>query len=558
VRLVRTDVAGFVGFAERGPLPPPGAIEFDARQYAVRLTSWEEYQATFGGFTPHGCLPYSVRAFFENGGTTCYVVRVAATDHEDRFEQPQAASLAIPGALGISTALTVTAVSAGNWGNRINLAVTPAGGDEFSLRVRLVPGRRLSRQGVEEEFYHRLSLDEKNPFFVGERVNRLSRLIRVEVNQGQTSPLFSAGTFARGPVWLEGGRDGLRGLRLRDVIGTPALLRGLRLLEEIDEVAILCIPDAVCERPAALPPRPVPLPDPCAPAPDPCAPLQVEKSGGASVVPDTIAEDETAMPPALDAAQIYQAMIDQCERLKDRVAILDTPAQLRTPAQVVRWRELFNTRFAALYFPWLKVPDPLELTGTTRRVPPSGHIAGIYARIDSQFGVQRPPANAALDFVTDVAEEIDDRQQENLNPFGVNAVRAFAGRGIRVWGARSLAGPGDSDWRFIHARRLMSMIEESVEDSMQWTAFEPNDDSLRRTVVHSLSVFLETIWRTGGLKGALPSEGFYVKCDETNNPPAVVEAGQLICEVGVAVAAPMEFLVFELRQQPDGAEIVEP
>src|SRR5262249_16621463 len=150
------------------------------------------------------------------------------------------------------------------------------------------------------------------------------------------------------------------------------------------------------------------------------------------------------------AAQIYQAMIDQCERLKDRVAIFDTPAQLRTPTQVVRWRELFNTRFAALYFPWLKAPDPLELKGPTPRVPPSGHAAGVYARIDNQFGVQQPPANAALDFVIDVTEEIDDQQQGNLNPFGVNAIRAFAGRGIRVWGARSLAGPGDSDWRYIH------------------------------------------------------------------------------------------------------------
>src|SRR5262249_31839138 len=153
-------------------------------------------------------------------------------------------------------------------------------------------------------------------------------------------------------------------------------------------------------------------------------------------------------PPALDAARIYQVMIDQCERLKDRVAIFDTPAQLRTSGQVVGWRDQFNTRFAALYFPWLKVPDPLELTGPTRPVPPSGHVAGVYARIDNPVGVQAPAANAALEFITDVVEEIDDRRQENLNPFGVNAIRAFAGRGIRVWGARSLAGPGDGDWRF--------------------------------------------------------------------------------------------------------------
>jgi phage tail sheath protein FI len=144
-----------------------------------------------------------------------------------------------------------------------------------------------------------------------------------------------------------------------------------------------------------------------------------------------------------------------------------------------------------------------------------------------------------------------------LNPHDVNAIRPFRGRGIRVWGARALAARDDNDWRFIHARRLMSMIEESVYKSMQWTVFEPNDFSLRRTLVHSLSVFLEAIWREGGLKGALPREGFYVKCDETNNPQAVVDAGQIVCEVGIAVAAPMEFIVFEIQQDPGGAAIVE-
>jgi phage tail sheath protein FI len=203
------------------------------------------------------------------------------------------------------------------------------------------------------------------------------------------------------------------------------------------------------------------------------------------------------------------------------------------------------------------VPDSLDAGQLTRPVPPCGHVAGVYAQIDNRFGVHRPPANVALEFVTDVVDEITALQQEELNPHDVNAIRPFRGRGIRVWGARALAARDDNDWRFIHARRLMSMIEESVYKSMQWTVFEPNDFSLRRTLVHSLSVFLEAIWREGGLKGALPREGFYVKCDETNNPQAVVDAGQIVCEVGIAVAAPMEFIVFEIQQDPGGAAIVE-
>jgi len=223
----------------------------------------------------------------------------------------------------------------------------------------------------------------------------------------------------------------------------------------------------------------------------------------------------------------------------------------------VDWRYEFHTRFAALYYPWLKVPDPLDVDRLARAVPPSGHVAGVYAQIDSRFGVHRPPANVALEFITDVVDEVTGLQQEELNPHDVNAIRSFRGRGIRVWGARSLAASGDNDWRFIHTRRLMSMIEESVYKSMQWAVFESNDFSLRRTLVHSLSVFLEAIWRQGGLKGALPSQGFYVKCDETNNPPALVDAGQVVCEVGIAIAAPMEFIVFEIRQNPAGATIAE-
>ena len=190
-------------------------------------------------------------------------------------------------------------------------------------------------------------------------------------------------------------------------------------------------------------------------------------------------------------------------------------------------------------------------------LPAAGHVAGIYARLDNQFGVGRPPANAALEFITDVADDVTDLDQQELNPYGINAIRAFPGRGIRVWGARSLAGEKDTDWWFIHVRRLMSMIEKSVEVSTRWAVFEPNDFSLRHTLAHSLSVFLEAIWRTGALKGTKPSDGFYVKCDQTNNPPAVVDVGRIVCEIGVAVAAPMEFLVFEIHQDPATANVVE-
>ena len=634
VRLVRTDVAGFVGFAERGPLPlpdallPAGAPQLKPTDLAIRLTSWTEFTAIFGGFIPYSSLAYAVRAFFDNGGTTCYVVRVAATHRQELLERPRVASVALPGgppeqvgrlataigkgetelvldtasklsgtlvavasegvtefsmviasdntdvtlgrktesahAAGESvfkypTALEVKAVSAGNWGNRVRLEFTPLidGSlvDQFSLRVTVDPGPDTS-QPNQEEFYKRLSLqktdDPNDPYYAGTVINQHSQLIRVEVKQpnllvgDRSASNLSAGPLRSGPIYLFGGRDGLDKVEALDFTGAPDEFRGMRILEEIDEVAILCAPDVVFEAPPIRPPRPEPPVRPCDPP---------QKAAE----PDPIAEDPTAIPPgfAAQAENIYRAMLDQCERLRDRVAILDPPAN-STRSQAVGWRNKFQTRFGALYYPWLKVPDSINSNGRTRPVPPSGHVAGVYARIDNLYGVHHPPANASLEFITDVVEEITAIHQEELNPYDVNAIRSFNGRGIRVWGARSLATKSDADWRFIHARRLMSMIEESVYKSTQWAVFEPNDYSLRKTLVHSLSIFLEGIWRQGGLKGAQTAQAFYVKCDETNNPPSVVDAGQIVCQVGVAVAAPMEFIVFEIRQAATGsAEITE-
>lgn len=545
VRAIRTDVVGFVGYAERGPLPD---ITSDKpHELAVRLTSWKEFQAVFGGLLPSSYLAYAVRAFFENGGTTCYVVRVAATTSGKLPLAEFTATCTLPGDKG--TALTIRAISPGHWGTRLKLTVTPlaagAAISEFALRVKLERGRDQSLL-PEEEFYSRLSLSEGSPFYAPARINRVSQLIHV--TRGMSSRLDVTALQRTDALQWQGGKDGLRDVSLRDFLGGMDDLRGLRLLEDVDEVSVLCAPDAVLAAPAVVRPRPLPPRGPCE------APLKEE----AAPPTDAAAPpDDTAQPPVLDAVRIYYAMIEQCERLRDRVVVLDPPPACRTIAQALAWRQQFSSSFAALYFPWLQVPDALALTGTTRTVPPSGHVAGIYARLDNQFGVQRPPANAPLEFVTDVEVEINDTVQEQLNPASINAIRNFPGRGIRIWGARSLAAPSQSEWRFVHARRLVSMLEEAIEDSMQWTTFEPNDETLRRTLAHSLTVFLESIWRTGGLQGTTPSQGFYVKCDETNNPPAVINAGQLVCEIGVAVAAPMEFIVFEVRRRPGATEIAQ-
>ena len=208
-------------------------------------------------------------------------------------------------------------------------------------------------------------------------------------------------------------------------------------------------------------------------------------------------------------------------------------------------------QFAAVYYPWMLVPDGLTNELATRRVPSSGHVAGVYAQVDNSVGVQHPPANIELAIrrgcgqggVQSAAGPVE-RAGDQRHPLRFPAA-AFASGAPGRWPLRTTT---QEQWWFIHVRRTMSMIEDSVEKSMQWTVFETNDDTLRSTLTHSLTAFLEQIWLSGGLKGATASEAFYVICDDTNNPQVQIDMGMLVCEVGVAIAAPMEFLTFQIQR----------
>jgi uncharacterized protein len=618
--LVRTDIAGFVGFAERGPLPEDCRPDtFDAAHVALKIRSWKEFQTKFGGVRPYGYLAYAVRAFFENGGDTCYVVRVAATTAPEAAQQPSRATFTLPssasalvGTIGpnvagftsdfqaatggtlapgdlvridgngisqlnhvadlahsrilwavkidpsiqsgatvtrFAPAFSVCAASRGNWGNAIRIRITPLDASTFALRVTVDTGP--NSVFAEDEFYRCLTLaDKTSATYAPTVLAQQSNLVRIVVPLGaQPLDLGVTPQLTAGQLYLQGGRDGLSAVTLRDFTGGPGDLRGLRLLEEIEDVGILAVPDAVYQG-VAEPLPPAQQVDPCRPTP--------------AVMSDPVADDPTAKPTPLalsDQQRVQLRMIDQCERLRYRVALIEPPDNTSI-AQMQRWASdqglvTRASRFAALYYPWLQVPDAFATGRFSRRVPPSGHVAGAYARLDLSEGVQRPPANVELQFVDDVGQSISDVQQGGLNENHVNAIRTFPGRGIRIWGARSLAPTADADWRFIHVRRLMSAIEETVERSSRWAVFQNNDDALRSSLKHSLTVLLEGLWSKGGLKGAKPEDAFYVKCDRANNPQNVVDRGQVVCEVGVAIAAPMEFIVFEIRQDPSGVQVAE-
>lgn len=210
-----------------------------------------------------------------------------------------------------------------------------------------------------------------------------------------------------------------------------------------------------------------------------------------------------------------------------------------------------QSEFGAFYYPWLRVRDPIS--GELELTPPSGHLAGIWARTDALRGVHKAPANEPVRGAVDLGYLVTRPEHDVLNPKGVNVIRYFAGEGIRVWGARTLAAEA-SEWRYLNVRRLSIAIEQAIANGTRWMVFEPNDFTLWRSIRRDIGAFLTRVWRDGALLGRSPEEAFFVKCDEETNPVDVRDAGMVIAHIGIAVVKPAEFVVFKLSQWAGGTE----
>lgn len=245
--------------------------------------------------------------------------------------------------------------------------------------------------------------------------------------------------------------------------------------------------------------------------------------------------------------QVQTEMIAHCEKMQYRFALLDTPPEL-SAQQAKEWRLEVNydTSHAALYYPWIQVADLSTPMGGSKYVPPSGHVVGIYNRSDAERGVHKAPANEVILGATDLEIRLTKEEQGVLNKLGINCIRTFPGRGIRVWGGRTLSSNGA--WRYINVRRLFNQVGASLDIGLQWVVFEPNDHTLWAKVRRDINSFLRVIWRSGALFGTTPEQAFYVKCDEELNPPEIRDLGQLIIEVGMAPVKPAEFVILRLSQ----------
>ncbi len=260
--------------------------------------------------------------------------------------------------------------------------------------------------------------------------------------------------------------------------------------------------------------------------------------------------DEIAIiaAPGQTSAAVQDALLAHCETRKDRFAILDSPEAIQ--GGVDRLPKPRDSKYGAYYFPWIQVYDPDK---GNIFVPPSGHIAGVYSRVDGERGVHKAPANEQVRGAIGLKYQVSKGEQDLLNPKGINAIRNMNG-GIRIWGARTLSS--DPSWKYINVRRLFIMVESSIERATSWVVFEPNDHRLWKRVVRTISSFLTLLWRNGALMGTSPDQAFYVKCDAETNPTDVVDAGQLVVEIGLAPVKPAEFVIFRLSQYSAGASEV--
>jgi uncharacterized protein len=511
---VSTSTAAIIGPTERGPLAPR------------MVSSWLEYQRWFGGFLlgdESTFMPYAVRGFFENGGQRLFVARVVGNGAV--FAEADADELHIH------------ATGPGSWADGLYYRISRASqaeqnGDSFRLTLIYFsphnrppnpdnpvdpippnppPGATRApvnttdpnyREPDRIEDYDNLVLATGAANNVVTVVNAASHLVRVWVTPPGTSVDRDTG-FLR----LGAGTDNGSQIDVSDFDGDMELPvnaapddkmfgrgRGLQALEAIDEISLMMAPD--------------------------------ENNNSIS-----------------NSNLITGRVLTQCELLKDRFAIVSA-------SRGANFQNLPLPRpssYLAFYFPWIQEYDPLLRQNVL--IPPSGHVAGIIARTDVERGVHKAPANEVVRGATDLELPVTKAMQDLLNPRGVNCIRDFRadGRGIRLWGARTMSS--DPEWKYINVRRLFLFVEESIEEGTQWVVFEPNAEPLWAQVRRSITNFLIRVWHSGALMGLTQEEAFFVKCDRTTMTQDDIDNGRLICYIGIAPVRPAEFVIFRISQK---------
>lgn len=456
------------------------------------ITSYADYRRWFGGVFDTGkYLPHAVTGFFENGGARAFVCRIVG----------QGAATA-EAAFGD---FNVRAAGAGRWGNRVLVKISDgtrknADGSSAGFRLQLAYWDRepvpdfdpfletaiLPRPSHSEDFDN-LAAEESSPEFYG----RLEpALVVLERAAGAAAGLRPT----NGMRFLTGGADGSGAPGVDDYAGLPgggrATAQGLAALEQ-----------------------------------------------------DACRDVALVYAPAV-AADIAKAVVAHCEKMRFRFAVIDCEKGPQAVPQLNPRVSIADSGFAAFYAPWILAPEPG--TGVRMLMPPGGPVLGVYARVDTERGVFKAPANEIVRGAAGLEFDITHALQDVLNPKGVNAIRSFPGRGIRVWGARTLAS--DALWKYVSVRRLFIFLERSIDEGTRWAVFEPNDSRLWARIADAIRQFLRSQWQTGALQGRTEQEAFFIRCDQSTMTQDDILNGRLVCLVGVAPVRPAEFVIFRIFQ----------
>ncbi len=532
---VGTSTAGFIGFAEKGPTIGAPSL----------VTSFKSFTKQFGGFLSeftHGEYRYlanSVEQFFINGGTRCFVSRVIPED-----------AAAAKKEMGL---LTVEAANEGKWGNRIQVSLSTVERRKMQLIAQsgtgyvaksvegfregdlvevdgeynriatiydntvtfeaefkgevvdkgIIPKTVLYlvtvdvsvRYNDDVENYGELSFNTAAPNYIGSQLGK-SELVKVSVGQleelgNPVEAVFGEGNQS-GMLTLEGGFDGtmdkVTPITFIGVDDGPGKRTGIQSFLENSTVSMMAIPG---------------ITDP----------------------------------------EVIVSLTAHCENLKSRVAVFDMPKDMYKTKDLIEYRGIIDSTYAAMYHPWIQVFD--RSSNKSDFVPPSGAVMGIYSRTDINRGVHKAPANEIV-FCTGLKVNYTKAEQDILNPEGVNLIRAIPGQGIRVWGARTASS--NSAFKYVNVRRLFIYVEESIKANTNWVVFEPNDATLWQRVSLTISSFLDSMWRTGMLAGSSPSEGYFVEIGASTMSRDDIMNGRLICNIGIAPSRPAEFVIFRVTQ----------
>lgn len=568
---VSTSTAGFVGLAERGPVIGQPQL----------VTSFADYTRMYGGYLSKAgygdarYLPYAVEQFFMNGGARAYIMRAVPGD-------AKAASLT-------TGVLRVTAANPGAWAEKMRVTVVPSSkaktqvfdvdGADLTLKnadgfnagdvVELFDGKTTAYATIKSVLDKVITLDAPCTLAVADTKVGTSKYIRTcEItitarldDTVETYENLSLKPEALNYAPVKTAKSDL--IRVEVLPGKPAAAAAPAVKDENK--------DNKDKKDAPAAPAPAKAAgitpyDLCAGVGEGMV-LTLEGGSDGSVLnvtPDAyIGADDgpgkrTGLQafqengvvsvlaiPGVTAPEVQAALIGFCENRKSCFAILDVPMDLKKTNDVATFRDMYDSTYAAMYHPWLQMFD----AGAKRTdyFPPSGAMAGIYARSDNSRGVHKAPANEVVRGCTGLSCNYNVGEQDILNPIGVNLIRALPGQGIRVWGARTISSNGL--WKYVNVRRLFIYIEESIKANTNWVVFEPNSETLWSRVTRTIETFLATCWRDGALAGSSPEQAFFVECGPTTMTQDDIDNGRLICQIGIAPVKPAEFVIFRITQK---------